>query len=254
VEFDWSILAIAIPFVFAAGFVDSIAGGGGVISVTGFLLSGLPVHNIFGVNKIQSSIGTSVSTYNYVKSGHVDWKFIPFSLTFAIIGAFAGATLVTQLDEAFLRRVLLVIIPLIALIMMFNKKITSLVKPHSLTTKQIYVISAIIGLTIGFYDAFVGPGTGTFLIIAFSMCGVKMLDAGGNAKIINLTSNIISAIIFFLHGHIIWWLAIPCIITNIIANQLGSRLAIKNGEKIIRPTLLVVMALLIIKFIFDIIG
>jgi len=253
-EFDWQVLLIVVPFVFLAGFIDSIAGGGGVISITGFLLSGLPVHSVLGVNKVQASVGTAVSTFNYIKGGHFDWKFIPFSLVFCIIGAYFGATLVTILDPEIMKRLLLIIIPIIALIMMFNKKITSLVKPQTLTTKQIYIVSSIIGLTIGFYDAFIGPGTGTFLIIAFTMCGVQMLDAGGNAKIINLTSNIISAIIFLLHGHVIWWIAIPCIIANIIANQLGSKLAIKNGEKIIRPTLLIVMALLIIKFIFDFLG
>jgi uncharacterized membrane protein YfcA len=253
-EFSWHVLAIAIPFVFVAGFVDSIAGGGGVISVTGFLLSGLPVHNVYGVNKMQAMVGTAVSTRNYIKNGHFNWKYIPFAIVTAIIGSAIGAKLVTMLSDVTLRRMLMVVIPFIAIIMMFNKKITGSIKPHKMTNKKIYLISAIIGLVIGLYDGFIGPGTGTFLIIAFTMCGMKMLDAGGNAKVINLVTNVISGIVFLLNGQVLWWLAIPCIITNVFANYIGSKLAIKNGEKIIRPTLIVVMGLLIVKFIFDIVN
>jgi len=251
--FDWSILAVALPFVFVAGFVDSIAGGGGVISITGFLLSGLPVYNVYGVNKVQAMTGTAVSAFNYIKNGYFNKKFIPFALAGAIIGAFSGSTMVTILGENVLKMTLIAILPAIAVIIMFNKQITSLVKPHKLTTKTIFALSTFIGLTVGFYDGFIGPGTGTFFIIAFTMCGMTMLEACGSAKIINLATNVISTIIFLKSGFVIWWLAIPCIITNMAANQIGSRLAIKNGEKIIRPVLLVVMGLLAIYFIYDII-
>ncbi|WP_423364148.1 sulfite exporter TauE/SafE family protein [Mycoplasma sp. P36-A1] len=252
-DFDINILFIVLPFIFLGGFVDSIAGGGGVVTWIGFLVGGLPIHLIYGTNKAQALVGTAVSTYNYLKEGHFNKWYIPFATVGAIIGSALGSYMVTITSAEILNLIMILVLPCIGVLMMFNKKIVSN-KKVSFSKKKIFVISAIIGLVIGLYDGFIGPGTGTFLIIAFSLCGLSMLEAGGNAKIINLITNLISFIIFFFNGIIIWWLAIPCIITNIIANYFGSKLAIKNGEKIIRPVLIFVMLLLAAKIIFDIVA
>lgn len=253
-EFDLSILFIVLPFIFLAGFIDSIAGGGGVVSWIGFLIAGLPIHQIYGTNKIQALVGTAVSTYNYVKEGHFNKWFIPFGTVGAIIGSFIGSYLVTITSEETLKTIIVIALPIIAVFMMFYKKISIKNKDLVLTKQSIFIYSALIGLIIGFYDGFIGPGTGTLLILAFTMCGLSMLEANGNAKIINLITNIIAFIIFFINGNIIWWLAIPCIFTNMIANHLGSKLAIKNGDRIIKPTLVFVLLLLAAKLIFDVLN
>lgn len=248
-EFSWEILAIIIPTIFLAGFVDSIAGGGGIISMSGFMMTGLPMHYIIGTNKTQSMFGTAVATFNYVRKGCFDKRFILFSVIGALVGASLGSLLALALTDDILRIIATIVLPLMAIFIISGKR------PKRKITKEsnlsIYLISFIIGITVGFYDGTIGPGSGTLFIIGFSMCGLTLTQANGNAKIVNLVSNIASVTLFILTGNVILWLVIPCIITNMIANYIGSKLAIKNGDKIVRPVMLLVVALLFIKTIYD---
>ncbi|MDF9867026.1 putative membrane protein YfcA [Bacilli bacterium PM5-3] len=249
-EFDWNVLLIVLPFIFVGGFVDSIAGGGGVVNVIGFMLSGMPMHMILGTNKVQALFGTSVATYNYVSKGHYKKDFIIFSLIGAAVGSLIGAYVASMTDQDTLRWLMTIILPVAALIMVSGIKPKKSLLDES--RKKIFIITLLIGLGIGFYDGMLGPGTGTFLIIAFSMCGLSILDANGNAKVVNLASNLMAGALFLIKGKVIIWLVIPCIITNVIANYIGSKLAIKNGEKIVKPIIVAVLVLLFIKTIADI--
>ena len=250
-EFDLEVLLIILPFIFVGGLIDSIAGGGGVINMTGFMISGVPMHMALGTNKVQALFGTAMATYNYISKGHYKKDFILFAFIGSIIGSLGGAYLATILHQDTLRWLMTVALPIVALIMLSG------IKPKASLTKakkeKIFAITFVIGLTIGFYDGVLGPGTGTFLIIAFSMCGLSMLEANGNAKVVNLASNVMAGGLFFLNGKVLLWLVLPCIITSVVANYIGSRLAIENGGKIVKPVIICVLIMLFIKTIVDII-
>lgn len=249
-DFDLQTIFIVLAFIFAAGFIDSIAGGGGIISITGFMIAGVPMHYALGTNKVQSLFGTAVSTYNYVKNKSYRFDFVIFCLVGSLIGAFFGSTVATMINQDVLKIVMSIVLVFVAIIILLKKKPKGSLL--DLSKNKIFIITFFIGLTIGFYDGILGPGTGTFLIIAFTMCGLSMLEANGNSKIVNLGSNITAALVFIFHGKVLFWLAIPCIITNMLANYLGSKLAIKNGEKIVRPVLIFVLILLFVKMIVDV--
>lgn len=250
-DFDIQVILNVLLFIFIAGFVDSIAGGGGIVSMSGFIIAGVPMHYALGTNKMQSLFGTAISTYNYVRNGSYRLDFVIFSIVGSLIGAFLGASIANQLDQDFLKILMSFVLVIVAFIIIFNKKTKTSIL--NLSQNKIYIITFFIGLAIGFYDGILGPGTGTFLIIAFSLSGLTLLQANGSAKIVNLSSNIMSTLVFLFHGKVLLWLAIPCIITNMIANYIGSKLAIKNGDKIVRPVLIFVVILLLIKMLFDVI-
>lgn len=250
-EFDINILLIVLPAIFLGGFVDAIAGGGGVINMAGLMIAGVPMHYAIGVNKTQALFGTSVATANYVRKGHYRKSFILFSVLGSLTGAFMGAQLAMYLSDQTLKIMMTVILPLISIMIISGKMPKFKLDENS--KKNIVILSFLIGITVGFYDGALGPGAGTFYIIGFSMCGLTMLEANGNAKIVNLVSNIVAATIFILNGKIIIWLVIPCIVVSVIAGYLGSHVAIKNGEKIMRPVMILVLVLLFIKTIYEIV-
>jgi len=246
-------LLILCPLVFLAGFVDSIAGGGGLISLPAYYLAGLPPHFALGTNKMSSSIGTVFSTATYVREGYVYKRIIPVSIAGALIGSWIGAQCALLLDEQFLRWIMIVLVPVIALITVFKKDLFTPGERDILALKE-QIITATIALTIGWYDGFFGPGAGMFMMLAF--IGILRLDpvtAGGNAKVVNLCSNIAAAVAFAASGKIIYTLALPCAVFSILGNLLGAKLTIKNGAKIIKPVMLIVVFILLITIIRGII-
>lgn len=248
-EQNYEILIIILPLIFLAGFVDSIAGGGGIISMSALLMTGIPVHYALGTNKLQAFSGTVVSTMNYIKHDHYKKEFIFFSVFGAIIGAFIGTNIALAINAEILKLIILIILPIIAIIMLSKKRPSIVIENYS--KSKISIIIFLIGFTTGVYDGMIGPGTGTFLIILFSICGLSLLDANGNAKIVNTITNVVSTIIFFVAGKAILWIAIPSIFVNILANYLGSKMAISNGDKIIKPVIVLVLIMLFIKIGFD---
>lgn len=250
-DFSLEIILIVLPFVFIAGIVDSIAGGGGLINLTGFMLAGIPIHNIMGTNKTQSFFGTCVATANYVKNKHINMQVAVISSIFAILGAIIGSNIALYLDADLLKLIILCIIPFSGAVIIFKMKPQKTIDiPEN---KILLPLSALIGLILGMYDGLIGPGTGTFLIIAFTMLGIDIIDANGTSKLVNLSSNIGSTIVFLLNGKVIMWLVIPCVMVNIVANYIGSNLAINKGIKIIKPTMIVVLIMLCIILLKDII-
>jgi len=246
-------LLILCPLVFLAGFVDSIAGGGGLISLPAYYLAGLPPHFALGTNKLSSSIGTVFSTATYVRGGYVYKRIIPVSIAGALIGSWIGAQCALLLDEQYLRWIMIVLVPVIALITVFKKDLFTPEERDMAMTKE-QIITAIIALTIGWYDGFFGPGAGMFIMLAFiGILRLNPVTAGGNAKVVNLCSNIAAAAAFAASGKIIYTLALPCAVFSILGNLLGAKLTIKNGAKIIKPVMLVIIFILLITIIRDLI-
>ncbi len=266
---EWvHILPIVCPLVFLAGFVDSIAGGGGLISLPAYLFAGLPIHLTLGTNKFAMMFGTSFSSFRYLKSKLVNLKVALFAVLAAFPGSWTGAQLALYLDARVMKGIMMIALPAVLIWMWVGRKrvkaaidakkalMASSVEntPAPASSKILILQSLAIGFAIGAYDGLIGPGTGTFLILAFTaLIGMSTLTASGTAKWVNLASNVAAFVTFLLHGQVLFWVGIPAAVCAILGNMVGSHLAIKNGDKIIRPLLAVVVLLLIIKLGIDLV-
>lgn len=233
---------------FLAGFLDSIAGGGGLITLPAYILSGLPMHMVYACNKFAAACGTSIATLRYYRHKMVD---IPVGLT-AAAGAFLcsaiAAKIVLFLNEQTLKTMMLVILPIVAVITLVNKNMGGENRSHAFSKGKKYIFAFLIGGLVGFYDGLFGPGTGTFALIAFCLIlKYDMRTATGNAKFLNLASNYASLVVFLLAGTVYWVVAIPAAVFNICGNFLGAGVAIQKGAKVIRGMLMVVIVLLFLK-------
>ena len=243
-------VVIVVIGVFFASFMDAIAGGGGIISVPTYLLAGLPMHFALGTNKFSSSIGTAFSTGRYIKNGYVDWKLGIPSIVLALIGSFFGTKLQLMISEVYLQYLLLIVLPVVAFVVLRQRQLPE--ERGDIEPKKQMAIVYLAALVVGAYDGFYGPGTGTFLLLIF--CNLGKLDvrtAGGNAKVLNLASNYASLVTYLSSGLVVFSIGIPCAVSGIVGNLLGSHFALKNGAKFIRPMMLVVLVLLLGKIVSD---
>jgi len=247
----WIVLLIGAG-VFLASFVDAIGGGGGIISVPSYLLAGLPTHFALGTNKLSSCIGTAASTFRYIKNGYVDWGLGIPSIVLALLGAHLGTSLQLMLDEKYLKYLLLIVLPLVAVVLMKQKKLPEERGEIGPWKQRIIVWAA--SLIIGAYDGFYGPGTGTFLLLIF--CNFAKLDvrtASGNVKLVNLSSNIGAVLTSFAAGKVLAPIGLIAAVFSMAGHYIGAGLTMKNGSKIVRPVIFVVLALLTVKVITELI-
>ena len=241
---------IAVVGVFLAAFVDGIAGGGGIISVPAYLLAGLPPHLTLGTNKLSSCIGTAVSTGRYIKGGLIDWKRGIPAVLLALLGAHVGTRLQLIVDENWLKWMLLIVLPLVAFAVLRDKRLPE--EPGEIAPRRQMLIVWAAALLIGCYDGFYGPGTGTFLLLIFCRLGrMDLRTASGNVKLVNLASNIGALVTSLLSGKVFLALGLIAAAVSMLGHFLGSGLAIKDGSKIIRPIILLVLALLAVKIVSE---
>lgn len=247
------VLPIVCPLLFLAGFADSIAGGGGTISVPSALLAGIPIHTAYGTNKLAMSLGTLTSVIQYGRKGKICWFTALFAAAGALAGSPLGALLAMHLSEKYLSYCLMVLLPAAALFLSLNKGFGQTPKHRDLSRLQQAVYALLIGLGVGTYDGFFGPGAGTFYIILFcTVLGTDLVQASGNAKVVNLASNT-GALVTYILGGKVWFAAgLPMAVCAIAGNFLGSRLAIKNGARFIRPIMAVMILLILVKLILDV--
>ncbi len=241
---------IVCPLIFLGGFVDSVAGGGGLLSLPAYYLAGLPPALAGGTNKLSAMAGTAIATGKYATAHRINWGMGSASLLGAIPGSALGAYLLTIIPGLYVKTGLVLALPLVAILVVKNKDLS---KRASLVGERWALpFCFLIGLLIGVYDGLVGPGTGTFLILAYVMLlGEEALTASGTAKLVNLGSNFGALITLMLTGHVLYALAIPAAAFGIAGNLLGANLAIKKGAPFIRTLLLLVLALLLIKLLLD---
>lgn len=248
----WVVLLIGLG-VFAAGFVDGIGGGGGIISVPVYLLAGLPAHFALGTNKMSSCIGTAVSTARYLKKGYVDWGLAIPSAALAIGGAYVGTSLQLLADERILKYLLLAVLPIAAAVLLRKKSLPEERGDLPLWKRRLAVWGS--SLVIGVYDGFYGPGTGTFLLLAFCTLGrLDVRTASGNVKVANLSSNLSALTTSLFAGKVLLGVGLVAACFSIAGHYFGSGLAIKNGARIVRPVILVVILLLMIKVLIELIA
>lgn len=241
---------IVVIGVFLASFVDGIAGGGGIISVPTYFLAGLPAHLALGTNKLSSCLGTAVSTGRFIKGGYVDWKLGIPSIALAIYGAHLGTKLQLAMDERWLKWLLLAVLPIVAFVVLRQKQLPE-ERGEIAPGKQKAIVWAA-SLIVGAYDGFYGPGTGTFLILIFCRLGkLDLRTAAGNVKLVNLSSNIGAVATSLMNGKVFIVLGLIGAVSSVLGHWIGSGLAIKDGSKIVRPIILLVLALLAVKVISE---
>ena len=249
---SWPTLVFLCFMVGLAGFVDASAGGGGLISLPAYMVTGLPVHLLYGANKFSSACGTTFASAMFFRSGALDLQVALIAAAASFAGSTLGSRLVLLLPGEVLKIMVLVMLPIAALIIFTQRKLPEEDRSSQVPRKKALTLAVVIGLLIGLYDGLVGPGTGTFAIIAFtSVLKFDLRTASGNAKVLNLASNYASLTVYLLSGLVVFSVALPCAVGNICGNLLGSQLALKKGARFIRPMLGVVLTLLLVKVGMD---
>ncbi len=245
------ILCIA---AFAAGFIDAIVGGGGLVQTPATLITlpQYPVATLLGTTKIPSFLGTSMAAFQYARIGNLRWKLLAMMCSIALVAAYTGSKVVSMISNSFMKPVIFCMLIIVALYTYLKKDFgTASVKNHS--RKNEILFASLFALLIGFYDGFIGPGAGSFLVLFFiSILGFDFLRASAHAKFVNLATNMGSIIFFGGSGHILFQFAIPMAVFNFIGSMLGARLAILKGNKFIRIFFLIVITGTIIRFGYDI--
>lgn len=237
--------------IFIGGVVDSIAGGGGLITLPAYYAAGMPPHMALGTNKFASSIGTLTASVRYIKERQVDFKVALTASAAALVGSPLGAKLAMAIDEKYLSYVLLIAVPVIA-VMILRKKDFGQAKEQQLPLSKMLTLAVAIGFGTGMYDGFFGPGTGTFLTLLFNaVLGMSIIRSCGTTKIVNLSSNVAALVTYALSGNVMFEVGIRCTIFAILGNWVGSGLALKNGVKIVRPIMVVVMVILLGKIALE---
>ena len=243
---------IVCPLLFLAGLVDSIGGGGGLISLPAYLFAGLPVHSAIATNKLSSACGTSVATARFMRKGLVNLRLALPSVAAAVLGSSLGAKWSLSVSETVMKYILLGVLPVAAFFVLNRKWFRDDGKHEATADRRTLVVCILFAFVIGMYDGFYGPGTGTFLIIAFTVFArMTVGSANAQAKVINLTSNITSLTVFLLNGQVLIPLGLAAAVCNMAGNWVGSGLAISKGTKIVRPVILLVLLLLLAKIIFN---
>ncbi|MGI6029893.1 MAG: sulfite exporter TauE/SafE family protein [Eubacteriales bacterium] len=242
----WQQLAVGGPLMFLAAFIDSVAGGGGLISLPAYYLIGLPPHLALGCNKCSAAMGTLVATLQYVRGQYIYRPILVVSVLGALVGSYAGAEAAQRISEIYLQYLMLILVPIIAVFTVCKRDFLVAVDRH-LSPLKANVLGGLTALLLGFYDGFFGPGTGMFLMIIYvSLMGLPVVTAGGTAKVVNLATTIASLVSFGGSGNIDYSLAIPFGLLSILGGYTGAHLTIRGGLKIIKPVMLVVIFLLMI--------
>lgn len=232
---------------FLAGFVDAVAGGGGMLSVPALLSVGLPPVAALATNKMQSVIGTAMAVTTYWRRGYVELKTLLPGLLLAFAGSAIGALIVSRVDTSLLNLAVPIALIAIALYFLFAPKISDADRAARLSFDKFVPLMAFV---IGFYDGIFGPGTGSFFSIGFVLLfGLGLTRATGNTKALNLMSNSAALVIFIPMGHVVWPVAVVMAIGQIAGGYIGARTGIRYGAKVIRPLIVVVSIAMAVKLL-----
>ena len=247
-ELDWMTFLIVCPLVGLAGFVDAIGGGGGLISLPAYIIGGIPMHQAIATNKLSSACGTTLAVLRFCKNGLINMKLAGPSVAAAIVGSALGARISLLLDAAMMERGLYVVLPVTAFIVMNKSLFGGHEGDRVVLNRRTYLTACLSAFFIGMYDGMYGPGTGTFLIIAFTVFAKMSVSvANAQAKVINLATNVASLAVFLWSGNVIVVLGLAAAVCGMIGGYLGAGLVMQKGAKIVKPIILAVLALLGLK-------
>lgn len=237
-------------FGFLAGFIDSIAGGGGLISVPALMSIGLPPQIALGTNKIQSTIASTVSSIGYIKSGKVNKRLLVRLIPVVAIGTVMGVVVIKLLPNEWLQPIVIGLLVIMMVYSLFKKNWGEKDRYKELNNKMVIVVS-FLALLIGFYDGFFGPGTGSFLIFVFLLTGMNFLGAAANAKILNTISNLIALITFMIFGMLHYKYGLIMAFGAIPGAYLGTKVAVTKGVKLVKPIFIIITISLLTKLIVN---
>lgn len=242
---------IVCPMVFLASFVDSVAGGGGLISLPAYLFAGVPMHNAIATNKLSSATGTVISTVRLCRNHFVDWGLAAPCVSMALVGSCIGANLALLASDRILKGMLIPVLPVVAFYVLRKKNLDE-GSDVVLSRRKQWLICGASSLLVGCYDGFYGPGTGTFLLLFYTGAAkMKVAKASGTMKLANLSSNVAAMAIFLFTGKILLPLGLAASAFSIAGHYVGSGMVMKNGSRIVRPIILVVLVLLFVKLIVE---
>ena len=242
---------IVCPLVFLGGYVDAIAGGGGLISLPAYLIAGLPAHAAIGTNKISSAMGTALTTWKFWKLGYIRLKLAALCAVCALAGSTAGANLALLVSDRVFKFLLLFILPLTAFYVFRSRALEAGVR-EPLSPGRMYAVAAVCALVIGVYDGFYGPGTGTFLLLLLTGAArMELNDAAGITKVINLSTNVAALVTYLVTGHIYPALGLTAGLFGLAGNWLGARSFTKKGAGIVKPVIGVVLAIFFVRILWE---
>lgn len=250
---EWWVLVTLCVAAFCAGLIDAMVGGGGLIQIPALfgLMPGQGHATLLGTNKVSSVVGTTFAAFRYAKAIQVPWNSVLPAAGAALIGAFCGAYIVTQVSTEALRLLLPVLLIAVAVYTFLRKDLGSVHAPKLDKSRERF-FGACVGLAIGLYDGFFGPGTGSFLMVAFVVFfGFDFLAATAGAKVVNVACNLASLLWFAPAGHVILSLGLLMAAFNLVGARVGAGLAIRKGAGFVRNVLLTVVFLLILRTGYD---
>ncbi len=242
-ELELALLLLLCLVYFVSGFLDGISGGGGLLAVPALLLAGVPPEFVLGTNKLAMLPGTAVSLATFARGGFVTWQLVRVGVPIAVVGTLFGAAAILRFDNAGIGRAIVFLLPLGIAATLLPKKDRG--GSEQLARKSLYVAAPLVCAVLGVYDGFFGPGSASFLILAFHcILGLGLLHAAATTKVFNLASVIVALCVFAWHGKILYLLAVPLGATYIGGIYIGSKMAIRSGAAFVRKVLIVSLTLL----------
>ena len=240
---------IICPLVFLAGFVDAVAGGGGLISLPAYIIAGIPVHNSIATNKLSSCMGTLLTTGKFAKDGLIPWKSALAGVIFAFAGSSLGAHIALILDARIFMTAMLFILPVTAFYVTRKK---SMAEKEPFPFQKTVLLSCTMAFVIGIYDGFYGPGTGTFLILLLmSVAHVRLKEANGITKVINSTTNLAALFVFLANDVVLLPLGLVAGLFNVAGNYFGARYFEKGGAQNVKPVIIIVLTVFFAKVVYE---
>jgi len=247
-DLSYEVIALLALVAVLAGFIDAIAGGGGLIVLPALLAAGVPPVAALATNKIQGSFGTASATWSFWRAGRIDFKLLRWPIAATLIGACLGAMTVTLIDTYWLLIALPVLLTAVALYFLFGPKASD---EDSHRRLSVLAYAPVAGC-IGFYDGFFGPGTGSFFALSLvTLLGMGLTRATAHTKVLNFTSNVVSVIVLAIGGHVLWILGAAMAVGQVIGGRLGSHAAMRFGPRLIRPLLVVISLGIVLKLLSD---
>ncbi|MCD1126313.1 sulfite exporter TauE/SafE family protein [Jinshanibacter sp. LJY008] len=251
---EWLPLGVEIYLILffvamLAGFIDSIAGGGGLISLPALMSVGIPPAQALATNKLQSIGGSFSASLYFIRQKAVDLKDQRWTILLTFIGAMFGAILIQHIEADILRSILPLLIIAIGLYFVFSPKVGEADRQKRLTT---WPFAFVAGFCVGFYDGFFGPGAGSFFALAYvTLRGFNLTKSTAHAKVLNFTSNLASLLFFILGGKVVWSVGLVMLCGQVIGARTGARMVLTKGQKLIRPMLITVSFVMSCKLIYD---
>lgn len=251
---DWLIVTplmfgLLFALAIAAGFIDSIAGGGGLLTVPALLAVGLPPAQALATNKLQGVGGSFSASWYFVRRRAVDLREQKLAIVLTLIGSMSGALLIQHLHATLLRQILPLLVIAIGLYFLLMPRIG-----ESDRQRRLYGLpfALIAGGCVGFYDGFFGPGAGSFYALAYvTLCGYNLAKSTAHAKVLNFTSNFGGLLLFMLSGKVVWSVGLVMLAGQMIGARLGAKMVLTRGQQLIRPMIVVVSLLMSIKLLYD---